>query len=107
MADNDKRVDELGHPKAGHEEHDVDPIVITKFGIGLTIVMIATLFLVWGLFSYFVKLEGGTYTAAPPLSAGGTVGVRVPPKPRLQDTPRADLREIRAAEEQALNNYGW
>jgi hypothetical protein len=106
MADNDRHVDELGHPKAGHEEHDVDAIVITKFGIGLTIVMISTLFLVWGLFSFFVKEDGGSYTAAPPLSATGK-GVRVPPQPRLQDKPRADLQEIRAAEEHALTSYGW
>ena len=107
MADNDRHVDELGHPKAGHEEHDVDTVVVTRFGIGLALIMIATLFLVWGLFNFFIKGEGGAYTAAPPLSAGATAGVRVPPQPRLQDKPTADLKQVRAAEDQALHSYGW
>ena len=107
MADNDRHIEQADHPQGGHELHDVNPIVITRFGIGLTIIMIATLFVVWGLFSWFVKEEGGRYAAAPPLSTTATSGVRVPPQPRLQNTPRIDLRDIRAAEDQALGTYGW
>jgi hypothetical protein len=107
MADKDRHVDELGHPDAGHEERDVDTVVITKFGIGLALIMIATLFLVWGLFNFFIEGDGGPYTAAPPLSAPGTAGARVPPQPRLQDKPRTDLGQIRGFEDKALHSYGW
>jgi len=31
----------------------------------------------------------------------------VPPEPRLQTTPREDLRELRAREEEILGSYGW
>ena len=32
---------------------------------------------------------------------------RLPPMPRLQSAPITDLKDMRAAEEQILNGYGW
>jgi hypothetical protein len=105
MADNDGHIDELEHPRGGHEERDINAIAVTRFGIGLTLTIIASAFLLWGLFNYFLKEDGGPYPSAAPLAT--TQPAKVPPAPRLQTTPRMDLREIRAAEDKALNSYSW
>jgi hypothetical protein len=40
-----------------------------------------------------------------PLAAGEAT--RLPPEPRLQTNPRADLAELREREDRALNTYSW
>ena len=94
--------DEPIHPAAGHEERDVNVVAITKFGIGLAILIVVTIFTLWGLFNYFKTREAGMSPKGAATAAG-----QMPPEPRLERTPVRDLREIRAAEEQALNRYGW
>src|SRR4051794_9527719 len=91
------------HVRGGHEEKDVNHIAITKFGIGLTLTLVVTIFVMWGLFHYFVRSEESTYPAAPAPTVGGSV-VKVPPQPRLQSSPQIDLREMRAAEDQLLHH---
>jgi hypothetical protein len=98
---------ELEHPKFGHEEKDVNFIAITKFGIGLTLTIIVSLFVLWGLFHYFVSSEEKSYGAAAPLAGVEQNAEKAPPQPRLQATPPIDLREMRAAEDQLLQHYSW
>jgi hypothetical protein len=33
--------------------------------------------------------------------------IQVPPEPRIQPSPRADLQQMRASEDGQLNSYGW
>ena len=98
---------ELERPDTGHEEQDVNSVAITKFGIGLTLTIVVSLFLLWGLFHYFVKSEEKSYSAAAPLAGVGRNAIKEPPQPRLQTSPPVDLRDMRAAEDQLLQHYSW
>jgi hypothetical protein len=42
-----------------------------------------------------------------PLSAAQTDDAGLPPPPRLQAAPQADLQALRASEDAILNSYGW
>jgi hypothetical protein len=97
MADN--------HHRFGHEERDVNIYAITKFGIGLTLVVIATVFLIWGMFHFFSQRVRAEFPVAPETRTKAEV--KLPPSPRLQENPRIDLRAIRADEERLLHGYGW
>ena len=93
-------------PEVRHEEHDVNVFAITKFGIGLTIMLIVTLFVLWGLLNYFKTRVTAEFTPAPETRTAPRVS-KVPPAPRLQENPRIDLRAIRAEENKQLDSYGW
>jgi hypothetical protein len=98
---------ELQHAKGGHEEKDVNFIAITKFGIGLTLVIVAAVFLLLGLFHYFMGSDEKSYGAGAPLPPAAVTPMKEPPQPRLQQSPPLELRRIRAAEEQVLHHYTW
>jgi hypothetical protein len=56
----------------------------------------------------FVYLDRPTTaTAVPdfPIAVGHEA--RLPPEPRLQTTPRVDLQQLRAREEEKLGTYQW
>jgi len=98
---------ELEHLPAGHEHKDVNPIAVTRFGIGLAITLIVTVFAIWGLFNYFVGSKERLYGGGAPLSAAEQNAMKAPPQPRLQSSPPIDLRDMRAAEDQLLHAYSW
>ena len=62
-------------------------------------------FVVWLLFQYFEARESRKVTPEFPLAAQQEN--RLPPEPRLQTNPRADLADLRAQEENVLETYGW
>jgi hypothetical protein len=98
---------ELEHLRFGHERKDVNPIAITKFGIGLSLTILVSLFVLWGLFHYFTGRDERLYAGAAPLAGVGQSAEKAPPQPRLQATPPIDLRDMRAAEDQILQHYSW
>jgi hypothetical protein len=61
--------------------------------------------MIWLLFQYFSERESVRLAPEYPLAAGQEM--RLPPEPRLQTDPRADLRELRAHESSVLSTYGW
>ena len=61
--------------------------------------------MIWLLFQYFSERESVRLAPEYPLAAGQET--RLPPEPRLQTDPRADLRELRAHESTVLSTYGW
>ena len=73
--------------------------------MGLLVSAILIQGMVWLLFQYFSSRESVRLAPEYPLAAGQET--RVPPEPRLQTDPRADLRELRAAESAILDNYAW
>ena len=93
-------MEENKHPQVGHETTDVNIWAIGRFGAGLAVLCVLTLVLLFGLFRYFQAREN---TAA--------VSTKDPasrfPQPQLQRTPQIDLIEIRDAEDQLLETYGW
>ena len=91
------------NPETLYEHRDVNTWAVGKFGIGLTLFTIAAIGLLIGVFKFFEAQEGGPRPA-------GELNVdarRLPPQPRLQQAPILDLQQMRAAEDQLLNGYGW
>lgn len=92
-------------PTVHHEESDVDIGAIFKIGTGLIILAAAIHVVVWLVFVYFNGREATNLITRYPLAAGQEL--RLPPAPRLQVTPRQDLRDLHAREDQTLNSYQW
>ena len=96
------------HPHApGPDQPDseVDIRAIFTFGAGLLVSAIVIQALIWLLFQYFSERESVRLAPEYPLAAGQET--RLPPEPRLQTDPRADLQELRAHESSMLSTYGW
>ena len=66
-----------------HETSDVYVSGIVKFLVGLSVITIATFFLMWGLFRAFEK----KITEPPAAPMALTAKDRLPPEPRLQSAP--------------------
>ncbi len=88
-----------------HEESDVEIGAIFKIGTGLVILAAVIHVVIWLMFGYFNGREAANPGNWYPLAAGQEM--RLPPAPRLQVTPRQDLRDLRAREDQLLNSYQW
>ena len=93
------------NPDVHHETTDVNFRAILAFGAGMIVVAVGIYFLVWLLFGYFTAREARRVPPEYPLAA--SQGERVPPEPRLQTSPREDLRDLRAGEDAVLDSYGW
>ena len=88
-----------------HEETDVNIRGIFGFGAGLTLVLIVVYVVVRLMFVYMDRQASTTAAPDFPLAAGHET--RLPPEPRLQTTPRQDLQQLRAREEEKLRTYQW
>jgi len=109
------------NPTVAHEHTDADSHAITRFGIGLTFLIVASQLLLWWVFDHFSEREAKLSPHVPAI-------VRMqaptqPPEPRLQGStplqldprvhdafdlnPRLDLRQMRQNEDAFLNHYGW
>jgi hypothetical protein len=85
---------DVSHP-SNYERSDADPRLIGALALGVAAFLAITPFL---LLAIYPRAErAGVVSAAPPL----------PPTPRLQVNPKADLDHLRAAERQQLQTYGW
>jgi hypothetical protein len=88
-----------------HETSDVDIRAVLGFGLGLLLAGIVIHILIWLLFTFFSERQASHVAPEFPLAAGQEN--RLPPEPRLQTTPRQDLRDFRAQEDAILESYGW
>ncbi len=87
------------------EKTDVEPKVVVRFGVGLTIaIVLASVFLV-GL----MRLLGKRATEAEPAPAPLAITNldRKPPEPRLQEQPFADIDRLRVEQRERLTTSGW
>lgn len=91
--------------RAGYEESDVDARSVTRFGAVLFAVAAAAFVLSWALLRFLAAEHSRADRRPPPLAA--VERDRVPPEPRLQVSPREDLRRVRESEDQVLRSYGW
>jgi hypothetical protein len=90
---------------AGHEETDVNEWAVGKFAVALALVIVAALFLLFGLFRYLLSREGGPPAGRSQVAASEPV--KAFPQPQLQQSEVLDLKAVRAAEDQVLNSYAW
>jgi hypothetical protein len=90
------------NPDVRHEQSDVSIRGIVIFAAGL---LVAAIVIHIGLYWLLEFYKEESPQRAPVVTAPGT-GEQFPP-PRLQISPRADMAEMRAAQERRLTTYGW
>ncbi len=94
------------HDDVAHEASDVNVRGIVTFGVGLLALGAVVYLVVWLFFGFLnERATRSSAQLAYPLAAGQED--RVPPEPRLQTNPRADLKELRESEAKRLDSYGW
>lgn len=92
-------------PGAGYEHTDAHVGPILKFLLWLALSAVVIHLGLGLLFRVFVSQRVESTLRRYPLTSSGVR--KVPPEPRLQENPRADILEFRTAEERVLNGYGW
>ena len=90
------------NPDVTYEKRDVNTRTILYFVLGLFLVLAVTIISVRGLFGYFSATQNLGPGASPFDNSRA-----LPPTPRLQVDPGADLDQVRGAQEEMLNSYGW
>jgi hypothetical protein len=93
------------NPEVVHEETDVNVGAILRFGAGLLLVGLIVHVFLWWLLGMYERQYARTQTQIYPMAAGQQD--RLPPEPRLQDTPQQDMSALRAKQESLLKGYGW
>jgi len=88
-----------------HEKTDVEAAAIVRSGIILAVVTTLVAIGLVYLFRGFAGMEEAKEPPPAPL-VHMEMG-RVPPEPRLQTLPFADIERLRAEEAEALHGYGW
>ena len=86
-----------------HESSDVRIRPIATFVFGLFLAVVVVLGAMGALFRYFAGHQPRPEVRPSPLVRA----TQTPPEPRLQASPSADGRAVRAREEQLLSTYGW
>lgn len=92
------------HQAPERQETDVNVRAILILGAGLLIAVATAGVLMALLFGYFSRQVAETPRMFPLATVRDR---RLPPEPRLQTTPRQDLRELRAREDAILRTYAW
>ena len=92
-----------GGSGAGHEQSDADIGPILKFAVGLAGLIVFTMLLMGWLFDSFSARAAKADMAPSPMDALR----QPPPLPRLEVSPPANLKLVRAAEDELLSSYGW
>ena len=93
------------HPRASHEEQDIDLGAVLWSGVGLLAVSAVVYVVVWLMFGLLAGREARRANPKYPLAAAEST--RLPPEPRLQTVPREDLQNLRTREDALLNGYTW
>lgn len=90
-------------PRGGYERTDASPRGLLYFALIMASILAAIALSLIGLFNHFEKAENpGSFVAAP------FAGTRpLPPAPRIQTDPGADMQSYRQSQENLLNTYGW
>jgi hypothetical protein len=100
---------EPGGHRGGTERSDIKLRPILVFTVGLVVMMIAVYLVVSALFRLYARqaatedVQSGAQ-AVQQLPAGQE---HLPPEPRIQANPAADLRSLRQQETEVLTSYGW
>jgi len=78
---------------------------IVFFGLGLALTMIVVCAILWLMAVRFKARAQALDPARSPLAEANVP--RLPPEPRLQAAPVADMRKLRAEENAILTTYDW
>lgn len=88
--------------EAGHESQDarVRPIVMVLAGLAVSVAIVGAL--VYGIFWYLADHPLNTAPSNPLVES-----VQIPPPPRIDTHPGAELKELNTYEDNILSTYGW
>jgi hypothetical protein len=89
-------------PSPGYETRDANVRGVFGFMVILSLVLVFTALLCWGLFRHF---SAGQANRAPASPFSETR--QLPTGPQLQVNPRQDLLRFRAEQEHSLESYSW
>lgn len=89
--------------EAGYELSDLNPGYVGLFGIGLAVVLVIAV-VVSSLLIHYKTVQHARWDTPIPQLARERESM---PGMRLQVDPQDELRQMRAAEDVALNSYGW
>jgi hypothetical protein len=92
-------------PGSSYEHTDANIWAIAKFGFWLVVTAIVVHVGVGLMYRMLVEQAIDTTEQRYPLAAGNPS--KLPPEPRLQESPRQEIQSHRAAEAQRLSGYGW
>ena len=94
-----------------YETRDVKVRPLAVFIAGLTVVGLVVYFVVFAMFRLFSGQAAREDAQVAPSSvsrpAETPVEERLPPEPRIQATPAADMDALRRQEDAILTTYGW
>ena len=93
------------NPHVHYEPGDVNASGVTKFGIGLSFLIVVFLFGIWGLFSYLKTIEAEGQPK--PRPGAERTGQQLPPEPRLQAHAVQDYQKFLKIEDTQMNEYAW
>jgi len=96
---------ETGEHDIRHEPTDVEPRSILRLSLAVGVVLVLTVIALLPLFSFFDRREARQ--DAPPGPLAPADKGREFPAPRLQVQPFADIRQLRAREQELIESYGW
>lgn len=89
--------------REGYEKSDASPRGLVYFALVIAGILVLTFLSLRWLFGYFQKAENpGSFVAAP--FAGARL---LPPPPRIQADPGADMQSYFQSQQNLLNTYGW
>jgi hypothetical protein len=92
-----------GRGSAGHESSDLEPRMVALFAVGLAALLVAVM-----AATYWIHRAAQLRYAKQQAAVSPLAYTREPmPEPRLQVSGAEELRKLRAAEDAALNSYGW
>lgn len=100
--ENDRAHDD---PAVRHETTDANLSGVERLVVFMTVFLAFVFVLIWFTYGQLLKREARLDTPPPPVAQ--RQGDRLPPTPRLQTTPAADLAQFRATEDVTLNSYAW
>lgn len=89
----------------GHERRDVN--VRVAFYVTLAFLAAIPLIVLGMKWTFKVFAAREARSQPPPATLIGRGGETLPPEPRLQMSPTADLRLVREEEDAVLGSYGW
>lgn len=92
------------HAVTGHETRDAPVRAIVYALTSIAIMAVIAAVITYGIFWY---LADHPLRTAPPNPLAGGEQQQIPPPPRLQVHPQAELHEVVSQEEKILDTYGW
>jgi hypothetical protein len=88
----------------GYEVRDANVRALLQFAFWMAVVLALTMVAMKWTFDYFKKAEPLGATSSPLVKEGERV---MPPAPVLQVHPHQELEDYCAAQQEAVNSYGW